>query len=253
MRSLLLLLRAIKVLQNWTVELRDMLGVFPRKTLLMKLRNGWVFEGRMDSIDRCSFNEVWLERVYDPPGIPWETYNTIVDIGGHIGAASLYFAAKAPGAQIICCEPSPENFAILQKNIERNNLQGRVHAEQIAVADTSGTREFHLTSSTGGNSLYKYEQGGTTITVQTKSLADLFTEHHIERCDFLKIDCEGAEYDILYATKPETFRAITCIILEYHHFTSHPQGNPEALAAFLREQGYETSIPSKSILLAKRA
>ena len=72
------------------------------------------------------------------------------------------------------------------------------------------------------------------------ALADLFHEHAIERCDLLKIDCEGAEYDILLQSDASVLDKIRHIVLEYHDgVTAYAHTD---LAAFLRQHGYRVAV-----------
>ncbi len=53
--------------------------------------------------------------------------------------------------------------------------------------------------------------------VQATTLDAVFRVHDIERCDLLKIDCEGAEFDILFHACSDTLHRINRICLEYHN------------------------------------
>ena len=94
----------------------------------LKLRNGLTIILRSGTSDRCVFNDLWLERAYDLPGLQYEKYRSIIDIGAHIGLYALFAADASPKAQIYAFEPESENFALLQKNIDNNHLSDRVHA-----------------------------------------------------------------------------------------------------------------------------
>src|SRR5688572_25562845 len=76
------------------------------------------------------------------------------------------------------------------------------------------------------------------ITVWTTTLADIFRDHGIDRCDLLKLDCEGAEYRILYSAPRDVLDRIDHIILEYHHFSQEEGANPSALRTFLEGRGF---------------
>jgi hypothetical protein len=56
----------------------------------------------------------------------------IIDCGGHIGLAVLYFKSLYPQARIVTFEPNPETFFLLRENIAQNNLSG-VRAINMAV------------------------------------------------------------------------------------------------------------------------
>lgn len=249
---LILLWRAIGLMRNWHLEVREALQLFPPRELVFRLRNGWEIQGRKHSIDRCSFNEVWLERTYDPSDFDWSTCRVIIDVGAHIGSASLYFHRRAPQAQVFAFEPSPANFSILQRNVQRNGLEDAIHTIESGVGGTAGPRTLYLMKSTGGNSLYEYEDDGTPITIAMTTLPQVFAHQRIDRCNLLKLDCEGAEYEILYSCPPQLLRRIDCIVLEYHRYDSRPGATPQQLAAYLDEQGFHTEFQEPTILHARR-
>ena len=72
---------------------------------------------RIDTSDFCAYRDVLIFRSksYDPR-IPGFSPSTIVDVGAHIGMASILFALKYPTARIIALEPEPANFAALVRN-----------------------------------------------------------------------------------------------------------------------------------------
>jgi hypothetical protein len=76
-------------------------------------------------------------------------------------------------------------------------------------------------------------------------------ENAIEKCDLLKMDCEGAEYDILYNCPPEYLRRIDQIAMEVHSGQQKDQ-NIEALEAFFRKQGFITRRKPVGMLWAWR-
>jgi hypothetical protein len=73
-------------------------------------------------------------------------------------------------------------------------------------------------------------------TVETVTLADAFDADRIGDCDFLKIDCEGSEYDILRGCPPAILARVQRIALEFHEWTSG-QDHRE-LVELLRARGF---------------
>ena len=79
--------------------------------------------------------EIWVHHAYYIDDL--ESPKRIVDMGAHIGLATLYFAQMYPEAKIVAYEPDHANFELLTKNISENNLLN-VELIQAAVAPTSG-------------------------------------------------------------------------------------------------------------------
>jgi FkbM family methyltransferase len=118
---------------------------------------------------------------------------TIIDCGSHIGLATLYFKKLFPLAKITCIEPIPENFTLLQKNIEANHLH-TVSLINAAISDKTGRAvifgEFGKPNPRFcGSSLIQdwANPGSIPLSVETIALSSLINE----KIDFLKLDIEG--------------------------------------------------------------
>lgn len=118
------------------------------------------------------------------------------DIGAHQGYAFTPFAKM--GWTIVALEPDHNNRAILE---ERASLfDADIVVDERAVSRASGLTKPLFTSeeSTGISSLYNFTEGHTlSHVVETITLDDLVSANKTERIDFLKIDVEGAEMDVL--------------------------------------------------------
>lgn len=161
---------------------------------------------------------------------------SIIDIGAHIGTFVLYARAHNPKVPLYAFEPLEANYALLKQHVRDNHLAA-VTTSQVAVAGSPG--EVLLTVSTNnhnnalGDPLGGSKQGEQKV--QALTLDRIFSKYRIDRCDLLKIDCEGAEYDIFAHTAPETFAKIHAIIMEYHE---HQGRSHKELLEMLRAQGF---------------
>ena len=72
--------------------------------------------------------------------------------------------------------------------------------------------------------------------VETVSLANIFNSNKISKCNFLKIDCEGAEYDILFKTPKKILQRIDKISMEYHNLDK--KRDNISLMNFLKNNGF---------------
>jgi hypothetical protein len=81
--------------------------------------------------------------------------------------------------------------------------------------------------------------------VPCTTLEAIMEANRLERVDLLKIDCEGAEYEILFAAAPRVLQRITDIRLEYHTLGAQ-QDDVEKLKRFLRSQNYAITLEKAS-------
>lgn len=218
------------------------------------LWNGLTIHTRPYCIDGSALNEVWFERSYDPNafGIPfdWSSAKHIVDVGGHIGTFTLFAVAKAPKALIVTLEPEKDNYRVLTNNISTNALETRIATHKKGLGDGQTITLYTFPGDHGGNSVSRTNEGGIPVTIETMSLQMIFDQHHIDVCDYLKIDCEGAEYKALYDLPDSYYRRIRMIGLEYHHFSSEPTHTPDCLQKHLENKGMTVVRHKKSMMLA---
>ncbi len=160
--------------------------------------------------------------------------STVIDVGGHIGSFSIMSALT--GARAVVLEPVPVNFEMIKANIQLNNLQNQVKAINAAVWSTAGEQSLGVADdSTGGSGFWYKKPSVPQITVRTVRLSELMAAEQIETCDLLKLDCEGAEYEILSSLEPEVWPRIRAIVLEYHMFAGYTLAQLDEL---LLQHGY---------------
>ena len=142
----------------------------------------------------------------------------IIDLGANIGIFSILAARTAPDARIIALEPFPANFERLLESVERNGLSGRVDCHPWAVAGTDRKVVMDAAPDIAGHSrrLVQATEADEPIEVQAYSLATLFALESIDEVDYLKIDIEGAEYELLDQSPDEVLRKVRVIGIECH-------------------------------------
>lgn len=147
--------------------------------------------------------EVGLEDEYRPADeIAAET---IVDLGASVGLATLRLLAGHPGARVVAVEADPVLIPRLRANVAGLPVTV-VHA---AMAGSSGERRFFRSDiDSWGNSLDNTSETQTAVSVTALSLTDLLDQQGIERVDLLKLDVEGAEWEIFEAPLDPRIAAI---------------------------------------------
>lgn len=207
------------------------------KNLTLNLRN----EG-----DFIIANELFLDRQYRfcDEAIK-QAKHCILDIGGHLGFFSLMASVLNPNVPIYAFEPHIGNYEILKTNLKQNRIRN-VITKQLAVSDEIREMELQLSQEDLNHSLEKaIEPTGETQKVQTTTLERIFEKNRIakgneqgriEKCDLLKLDCEGSEFKILYSAPKSLFNKIGHIFLEYHDWTDGE--NSKELKFYLKQMGY---------------
>ena len=145
-----------------------------------------------------------------------------LDIGAHVGSFSLRYASLHPRAAVAAYEAIPSTFAYLNANVRRNDLQARVVAHNVALSATDGTLRLsdHGVASAHNGVARLGESGSTTVEVPCVSLARALADLGAP-AELVKLDCEGAEYDIVLTSDPALWQPVRRVVLEYHDMPGH--------------------------------
>lgn len=143
----------------------------------------------------------------------------ILDCGANIGMSVLYFKHRYPEARIVGFEPDPTILTFLEENIKRNGLTG-VEVVNAALASEPGT--ITLNSDGGAAShleSYKPDDDATWQTFEVPCVR--LSDYLDEPVDFMKMNIEGAEYEVLSECEPRLSQ-IREMNIEYHRLPGVP-------------------------------
>jgi len=164
-----------------------------------------------------------------------------VDIGGHVGGCTLGLLSR--GFHVVTVEPLPENMDMIAESVGLNGWDARWRSVHGAIADVRGktaTVMYGDTTTESGahhefigvtTGIYTRAAGCRTVDVRTVSIGEL-----VEMCDdragwieapmqpphsdgaieFMKSDCEGAEWAAFQNTEPYTLGKVKAIAAELH-------------------------------------
>ena len=168
------------------------------------------------NLDFKVINETWVENVYRIEGDQFSDEGVFVDIGANIGAVSIFVDSfnKNRGydnkIKVYAIEPEPNNLSLLNENIQNNPI------ENITIVDKAIWHEETKVSisNRGGNSniLNLGEDGSEVLSI---TMETLFSTYNITEVDVMKIDIEGAEFDLIINTPAETLAKINRLVLEF--------------------------------------
>ena len=162
---------------------------------------------------------------------------SILDLGANIGFTSLQFARWFPEAEIFAFEPLPANFELLQHNVAG---VGNITPIPYGLGSRTETKKYYhsvaTTNKTGGfyndGSLSWNEHGPHYgfEPLHVLSVSEAFERYGITGADIIKIDTEGAEYDILTSLPPAFLDSVSVIVGEFHGTRN------DELRSFLQER-----------------
>jgi len=201
----------------------------------IELRNGVILKAPPEIALNFLFHEIWIDEVYAPSGYEINDGDTVVDIGANIGVFAMYAATRALGVKVKSYEPFPKNAEYFRANLEASKLDN-VEFYQLAVAGSNGSRTLHVEDAWILHSLADKDSAEKGLDVECITLDKVFAD--VDRCDLLKLDCEGSEYEILYSASNETFGRISRIVCEFNNIDSERK-NGTSLGSFLAQKGFE--------------
>ena len=183
--------------------------------------------------------QIFQNRCYDFPCIYEDP--RIIDCGANIGIGVRYWLRKFPKARLTAFEPDSDLFATLGKNVaETESKNVTLHNAAVWKEDT--TLEFCSTGvETGHLTTTQSPQEGTMTKVKAVRLGQFLNEP----VEFLKIDVEGAETDVIVDSADQLVN-VKRIWLEYHSFLDQPQRLAEILDV-LQQKGFRYHIVTESV------
>jgi FkbM family methyltransferase len=148
-----------------------------------------------------------LMRAYLKPGM------TFVDVGANLGDYTFVASRLVRGGKVVAFEPDPSNYSWLSKSIERNRV-ANVDLRQEALSDRRGQATLFLGEVSGWHTLKPGQLSGErgAVTVRTTRLDDLV----LDRIDLVKIDVEGAEFEVLQGAKEQLRRHRPIVLVDLH-------------------------------------
>lgn len=213
------LVKSVKILKNWYLYPLIYLHLIKREHVILKTRSGIKIKLRVHSTDFMAFTNIWLLEEYNKPDFRIRDNDIIIDIGSHVGFFALYAYQFCKNGKIYCFEPVTENFKILQENLELNNIQN-VSIKKCAISDKNDIVTIYLNEDDSGHSMY--DTSSESIQVPSISLKDIIDSNNLDKCDLIKIDCEGGEYEIINSLPDSYFCKINKMCIEYHFADEKP-------------------------------
>lgn len=199
-RNLYSLLLLPMVFENW-IKVFWYLGITIQKGSqrkgLLSLRSGQKLKIRLSHrYDmECYGRNAYLPSFLQVPDGP-----VILDIGASIGDFTVKCTSSFKNATVLSFKPDPDAFAMLQENVRINGLKNRIHPFQLGVTATEG------------------ECMIKDISYDSVTVEEIFRKNRLDRCDLLKMDIEGCEYEVFRSLSEKVLQRINAITMECHVF-----------------------------------
>jgi len=190
----------VKTYHNYNERCRQWLSIVAEHNWRVA---GWPFEPAEEMEGRL-IREMFEENVYHIEGRDL-TDKLVIDIGANIGIFSYWAAQK--GARVVAVEPHPESMARAQESLAA--FDGQI--TYIPKAVTGDGQPIDIIDRTDWSSA-SYTRPGTTI--ESVTLDELLAPY--DKVDVVKIDTEGAEYDIILGASDATLAKVAYFAIECH-------------------------------------
>ncbi len=184
-----------------------------------------------------SLQEIFIENIYK------FNSNTkkplIIDCGAHIGMSILYFKQQYPDSTVLAFEPDSNNFELLQKNIIEWSFDN-VKLFQNPVWNSNDEITFQASGAMGGKISGKSENSESNIRLKAVRLSEVLDKE----VDFLKIDIEGVEYEVIKDCKHK-LHFVNNLFVEYHS-TFEEQNKLTEILQIINDAGFKFYIKEAS-------
>lgn len=154
---------------------------------------------------KTAFIEIFLDDCYKIRKLKNENIKTILDIGGHSGFFSLHCRNIFPDAHIHAYEPNPKMAEIIKANSQSGNFI--FFDEAVDLKDSAAN--LIINNNSVLTKTIEKTNGNIILTAFSKCLQRLDAS-----VDLLKMDCEGAEWEIL--KDKQSSKKVKFLTMEYH-------------------------------------
>jgi FkbM family methyltransferase len=173
------------------------------------------YHNKYDKDPALPLYEIFCNNLYVKSHCKINPDDVVVDIGGNLGFFS-YFALCKGASKVYCFEPSTDCVNAIKENFDFPNLI----VEESAVTISNGMVLFYYNVDSSIQSSIFTPELGDGVMCKSTNLNDYINKNDIQKINYLKLDCEGAEYEIIESLS-EVYLSnnIDNICIEYHYNT----------------------------------
>lgn len=157
------------------------------------------------------FSSLWEEELQN--AFAFRKGMNFLDVGAHIGKYSLRAALKVgEDGRVIAVEPDIDNFRLLLKNMEINGVTNCIPLNLAAYHIDAEINLFF--GVTPAQHSVKEDFGRGSCKIQARALDKVLAERRIEHVDLIKVDVEGAEYEVLKGLESTLINKNPVLVIE---------------------------------------
>lgn len=196
-----------------------------------------IFELDSDA-DESVCREIFVEREYrEVEAVIVAAGGPILDIGAHKGMFSVYVRTLNSQVPVFAFEPEERNFAALKRNLKLNHVEGVV-AKNVAVAGKDEVRKLFLSADSHNHSFVGEGEFKQVNAMSLGRILDRVCANN--NCALVKMDCEGAEFEILENLSAADFKKVDVFYVEYHEYEAEVKGMN--LKKLFEKYGFKTTL-----------
>ncbi len=229
--------RSMRVLQEWRYALH--LALMRKRAYSLNAGDSVTFFSYTVLLDDgpnfyMLYKDIFVKQIYHFSAQRPDPF--ILDCGSNIGMSVLYFKLIYPEARIIGFEPDPAVFRCLQQNVASNRLTG-VELIQAALSSQEASLVFQSDGNYGGHLGERLPKERPDRRTEIRVPSTRLCHYLTEPVDFLKMNIEGAEWEVLRDSQDE-LRKVKQMVIEYHHLPGLPR-TLHRILELLDHQGFE--------------
>ena len=195
------------------------------------------------------FREIFLDKCYQPtPDFVPQKGWTVVDLGANMGFFTCQTAFANPDVRVVAVEPLPLYAETLRNNLQDNHLKNALAIEGAICGDPGLTIPITVWFTAAGElrtgDIPKTAARVETINARGYTLPEVFQLGNVERCDLLKVDIEGAEYDLFEKIPGELWKKIQRVVMEVHNSAAHSE---QEIVRVLERNGFRVHLKPEGV------
>jgi FkbM family methyltransferase len=169
--------------------------------------------------------------------------DTVIDIGAHIGRYTITSSKQVGNTgKVVAIEADPDNFVLLKRNIALNNLKNVLPLNYAVFSTRTRMKLYEQSASAKYNSIMLTRAAKTKnyVEVNADTLDSILKQNGINQVNWIKIDVEGAEFEVLKGSTKTLSTENISLLIEIHNIED--PSHYDNIVDFLKHDNYEITF-----------